>query len=386
MDHSLLQARLVAILKAAVRIQYLYFSTSIGHPVLAAVTELDTLHELHAICNTFQSRVHTRLITLRSPLRSLRIEETDPIADSITASFLHESLSHFAPTLEALNLNFFPLNISPSSITTQFTEVRSLKFRTDNEDIDFFDFHPLAILLRLFPNLDDTLVLGPFFMELTDDALLTLRAQSKEEQTAHALSYRQGWGVLDGLFPLEMTAHRLTHVIVLVEFGVRYKWRAHLKRKRVSWNRLFDKVLDSVKHLPLTHLRVVLDCTVRQSVPNSYPCGHRVHAACEGETDLQPAAARLRDTMPTLECLFLEARGRAYIVPMRDNWRVDTEETPQTWLSSKAWQTIHDTYNEVTPLAPGVKSRGPWAELSGEAAERVMDREELRVSRPEKIS
>ena len=288
---SVIDDCLVALLEAAVRIQYLHFPTSINDPVFDAVMKLTTLRELHAVSEVYQGPLRCRLPTLRSPLRSLCIEESDVMGDNISASLLHRYLSHFAPTLEALDLDFFELDILPSSIATQFPAVRSLKFRAN---FISFDFHPMAILLRLFPNLNDTLVLGPFTILFTEDEFLALRARSEEEQKAHAwsgldrlvcdaewafvyaiqcpihrmdirvpqshkkqyltetlrynsprhlhlslrLSFCEGPSALDGLLPLE-AAGRLTHLVILVEFNLPRKWRTHLKRKPISWHRFF---------------------------------------------------------------------------------------------------------------------------------------------------
>ena len=290
-DRSIFDDNVVAILEAAVNIQYLHFPTSIKDLVFDAAMKLTTLRELHAVSEVYQGPLRLRLITLRSPLRCLSIEECDPMGDSISAFFLHRHLGHLGPTLEALDLDFFELDIPPSSITTHFAAVRSLKFQAD---FISFEFHPVAILLRLFPNLNDTLVLGPFTTMFTDDEFTTVRARSEEEQKDHVwpgldrlvcdaewafvyalqcpvrrmdihvprargnrylsetlrtnapqhlhlcvkMSSREGWGVLDGLLPLE-AADSLTHLVIFVEFEVHRKWRAYLKRKHVPWNRLF---------------------------------------------------------------------------------------------------------------------------------------------------
>ena len=298
MDDSLFpltDARLVALLEVAVHIQYLSFPTNVNDLVFEAVMKLTTLHRLHTTSHYDAQPFRSRLITFRSPLRCLRIDQFDLTDDSISAFFLHKHLTHFAPTLKVLDLDSFQLDLLPDSITTPFTAVHSLKFRTGYISSDF---HPLAILLRLFPNLDDTLVLGSFNAMLTDDQLAALRARSEEEQTTHAwprldrlvcdaelafayalqcpvrrmdvlvegahgkqylldtlwnnvprhlhlsleLSCRKGWGVLDDLLPLEV-ADRLTHLLIFVSFDVQYRWRrAHSgkhKHNRIPWHRLF---------------------------------------------------------------------------------------------------------------------------------------------------
>ena len=151
-----------------------------------------------------------------------------------------------------------------------------------------------TLLLSLFPNLSDTLVIGPPQITFMHDYLYDMRAHSEEEQKAHVwlaldrfvcdaewafafalqcpirrmdiriaqytggrylaetlrsnsprhlhltveLKACEGWGVLDGLFPTEATG-RLTHLVILVEFEAHSKWKAYLKGKRVPWTRLF---------------------------------------------------------------------------------------------------------------------------------------------------
>ncbi|PIL31088.1 hypothetical protein GSI_05784 [Ganoderma sinense ZZ0214-1] len=431
-DRSVFDNSLVALFAAAVHIQYLHFPTSIKGPVFDAVMKLTTLRELHAVSEDTRRPLLMRLPTFQSPLRSLCIEECDTMGDNISALFLHEHLSHLAPTLEELDLDFFQFNIAPSSITTPFLALTSLAFATDYIT---FEFHPTAILLCLFPNLRGTLVIVPMRIVFIHDYLSALREHSVEEQRARAwpgldrlvcdaewafvlalqcpirrmdihiarsdgkgcladtlrsnaprhlhltvgLKAHEVWDVLDGLFPAE-AADRLTHLVILVEFEVYSKWRSHLKGKRVPWNRLFNKVVDSVGHLRPTHLRIVLECTVLQGVPNSFPDGQLVNAAYEvSEPDLLCVAARLMDTMPTLECLFLDAHGETYTVPVRNDWEVDEDQTPHVWHLSKGWRFVHRDPDEV-PVGD-ISSPGPWTELAGEAVERVAEEAELRLAR-----
>ena len=286
---QIIDDRLVSLLEAAVHIQYLYFPNSISDLVFNAAMKVHTLHELHAVCGTYQESMRIRLPTFRSPLRSLCIEEPNHLGDNISAGFLHGRLSHLAPTPEALDLGYFNLEILPSSIMTPFTAVRSLKFMVGA----IFKFHGLAVLLSLFPNLDNTLVLRqPFRSDLEEETLLPLRAPSEEAQRAHtwakldrlvcdaelafvlalqcpirrmdiqacepeatryladalryncpqrlhlSLSFRYGLGILDGLLPSE-AVDRLTHLVIFAEIEVHHKLRAPSRRKRIRWNRFF---------------------------------------------------------------------------------------------------------------------------------------------------
>ncbi|KAM5538323.1 hypothetical protein V8D89_007925 [Ganoderma adspersum] len=441
-DHSLFQImddHLVALLRAAVCIQYLYFPTSTSDSIFASVAELTTLRELHAICNSFQRNFPFNLTAFRSPIRSLFIKEINPIVGNISGGVLHRELSHFAPTLEALALellHYFELNIMPSSITTQFTAVRSLKFN------DFiFGFDSLAVLLRLFPNLDNTLDLGRFAANPGEEDYPALRERSKEAQRAHAwpcldrlacdavmafvlalqcpvrrmdiemthllpyydidakrylvdalhhncpthlhlsLSFRYGLSVLDGLLPFE-AAHRLTHLVIIADFNTgRIKWGARPKRKEIPWNRFFGRVINSVKHLRLTHLRIILHHTLDQEVPDTFGFG-RTLANTTCHVDLHAVAAGFidSDTMPTLEYLFLVACGCGHAVRMYSTGgRCYHYQTPHQWLSSNAWRVVHD--RDGDPRDPESSARScALEELSVEEAEKVMDSEDFRIS------
>ena len=284
---------LVDLVKAAVHIQHLHFHTSISDVVYAAVAEATTLREVSAVCRSFQTRLGYHLTTFRSPLRSLRIEQIDPITrDNLPMSFFHEYLGHLAPALETLDLAYFTrVNIPPTSITTQFTAIRSLKLEAR------FGFDTLATLLRLFPNLDNRLVLG---RRSSLDAGMreypALREQNLEAQKTHVwpgldwlackvdmafilalqcpirrldievpehsayhvkqyladtlrpnfpthlhltLSFLDGLSVLDGLLTFE-AAYRITHLAIAGEFRVDCtKGRTRHKHKEISWNRFF---------------------------------------------------------------------------------------------------------------------------------------------------
>ncbi|KAI1791954.1 hypothetical protein LXA43DRAFT_369146 [Ganoderma leucocontextum] len=435
MDNSRFQTiddHLVALLEAAIHIQYLYFPTSVSDPIFDAAMKLTTLRELHAVSDVYQGPLRFRLTTLRSPLRSLRIEENDPFGDNISTTHLHNGLSHFAPTLEVLELDFFQIEIPSSSVTIPFTAVRSLKVK--NADF-IFDLDQVAILLRLFPNLDNTLSLGTCLgTNVAEDEYLIMRQRNQEAQKAHAwsgldwlvcdaetaflmalqcsirrmdigvphsrgkryltetlrhnsprqlhlsLSFRDGFGVLDGLLPFE-AADKLTHLVVFADFDVPYQRRARRRRKhiRVPWDQFIDRAVDSIKHLHITHLRIVFYYTVHQALPDPWPEGDAVSTECE--VDLHSAATRLRDTMPTLQYLFLTACGGTYAIPPREEWEPCQKQTLDKWLSSKAWRVVHDNASGgLRPSTRTPESGSCIMELSREDAERVMHQEELRLS------
>ena len=135
--------RLAAILEAAVHIQYLNFPTSIINPVFDAVAKAATLRELWVFTDVYEQHLRTRLATFQSPLRCLHVDGSEFVGDTISASYLHDHLSHLVPTREFLDLDEFPIRIPPSSITTQFTAVRSLKVKTAFNS----DSNPLDVLL-----------------------------------------------------------------------------------------------------------------------------------------------------------------------------------------------------------------------------------------------
>lgn len=145
---------------------------------------MTTLHKFHAVCHALWGPLRICLATLRSPLKSLCIETSVYVGDNLSASFLHDHLGHLVLTLHVLDLDYFPLDILPSSVTIRFTVIRSLKFQTDYIP----DSDTLAILLHLFPNLDGILILGFLTSNLPEDVHLAMRARSEEAQRTHIWS------------------------------------------------------------------------------------------------------------------------------------------------------------------------------------------------------
>ncbi|KAM5538309.1 hypothetical protein V8D89_007911 [Ganoderma adspersum] len=291
------------------------------------------------------------------------------------------------PTLEVLDLDLFPLDLLPDSITTPFTAVHSLKFRADYISSDF---HPLAIRLRLFPNLDHTLVLGSFNTRCTDDELdrlvcdaewafvYALRCPVRRMDIlvagAHGkrylvdtlrnnsplhlhlslvLSCHEGWGALDGLLPPE-AADRLTHLLVFVSFE--------------------NKLAESTKHLRLTHLRIIVDCAILQAYKPDLRPAAADFLYSDSDWDADADAARMPQT---LEYLFLEASDEAYAVLRGENWQADRDEgSPHSWFSSTAWRRTLQVDCANANLA-----RGWWAELEVdgelETVEKIAEQEGL---------
>ena len=165
--------RLAAILEGAIHLEYLHFSLiSLDNHLLAIIAKISTLRELTVYSSYHRGIFLNFLATLRCPVRYLHIKEY--VTGDISAESLHHRLSHFAPTLEVLETADFALDISPTSVTTPFTAMRSLKTEL------IYNFDHLGILLRLFPNLDDTLSLRALSANGTD--LGALRERSREVQ------------------------------------------------------------------------------------------------------------------------------------------------------------------------------------------------------------
>ena len=173
---------LAAILEAATRLEYLYVPTSIILSVCTTIAKMTTIRELDvfsdsgALIQHEPEALNSLLAALRSPLEHLSI--TDHKMGNMSAGFLQDHLFHLAPTLESLILgdSEFDFNISPSLVTTPFTALRSLEISA----IYQIEFYRMDVLLRLFPNLDDSLILK-CFTPLVHQPLF-LREQSKAAQ------------------------------------------------------------------------------------------------------------------------------------------------------------------------------------------------------------
>ncbi|KAM5538308.1 hypothetical protein V8D89_007910 [Ganoderma adspersum] len=320
-DKSRLQItknRLIALLEAAVHVQYIYLPTSTPEPLFDAVVKLTTVRELR----------------------------------------------HFAPTLKILDLDDFPLNIPPSSITTPFLEVRSIKLKYTCSSI----LEPLHVLVRLFPRLDNELVIVPHPSNVYQGHITSLDDGS-------------GFDLLDGLFPLEAVAN-LTHLTLFIYVLILYRRGARRKAKNIHWSRFVttqliacfltfqDKLIGSIKHLRITYLRIVFHYTVRQPARKP-PSDEELKISCG--IDARPAAAQFVKAIPTLRYLFLTTYGHTQIVTRTHGGLDCQRQKLDLWLSSDAWQVMPDT--EAThPLNMELCS---CVELSPEAAERIMDREEL---------
>ena len=141
---------------------------------------------------------------------------------------------------------------------------------------------------------------------------------------------------------------------------------------------LQDRLISSIKHLHITHLRIVFRYTVYQPAWKP-PSSEELKTPCG--IDARPAAAQFANSIPTLRYLFLTTYGRTEIVRHPRGGLVIQSQKLDMWLSSDAWQVVPDTeatHNLNTEL-------GLCVELSPEVGERVMDREELLGSPDEEV-
>ncbi|PIL31103.1 hypothetical protein GSI_05799 [Ganoderma sinense ZZ0214-1] len=432
-DFHTITDRLVDIVKAAIHLQYADLQTSISKSVFDAVVKLTTLRELRILADypNYQEPFLNHLAVLNSPLRSLYLSGVDFSETYIPASFLHDRLSHLAPTLEFLDLDDFRIDIFPSSVTTQFTAVRSLKLQaTFAPDCDL-----LSVLVRLFPRLDNTLELGSLYDSVRGDDVPAFRERCQEAQQRHCwsrlnrlachadtayllalrcpirrmdiqahlpgatqyftetlryyysthlnawISLYRGFGALDGLFPPEV-ADRLTHLVLFVEVGVHHGCRSRRRNCNViRSNRIVNRLLGAVKHLRLTHLHIVFYYSVYLPVRNTAPDADSVAHNPSGDSmDLQVIRARFVGAMPTLRYLFLTTCGQTRAGPPR--WEFSNEIFSK-WFASKAWHVVHDVEDLHLSESESDVGMGSCVELSGEAVERIREREDLQLSRDE---
>ncbi|KAM5539857.1 hypothetical protein V8D89_006360 [Ganoderma adspersum] len=411
--------RIVALLESATRIQSLHLLTAAGDRVLAAAAKLATLRELIVVSGGYDgARLHQFLSTFQSPLRRLRIEVAEP--DDFDASFLHGSLAHLAPTLELLELENFPLNLSPSSVTTPFTAMRTLKTKA----ISFVSH--LDVLWWLFPSLD-TLVVDYLDKRFAGDDFTAARERNKDAQKActwsrldhvvceadtvylmalecpirrmdvtvsagrpllrltetlrHtcprqlriSLSFDHGLHVVEELFSSEM-GENLTHLVVFADINVQTTDTG--RHRDLSLIEFMDSVMGSMHHLHLTHLRIVFHYKIHHLAINHKSTSTSV-ASGEGavdtprEADLQLVAARLFDAMPTLQHVFLTHCGRRWI------WTGSYTQLHSKWSSSGAWRAAGAAENI------SLKRSLCLGSISGAEAKAVLDLEELQLSQRE---
>ncbi|PIL31090.1 hypothetical protein GSI_05786 [Ganoderma sinense ZZ0214-1] len=434
-DIRTIETLLVAILETAVHLHYLDFRTSISSFVFDAMVQMTTVHELWILADASLEVSRTRIASFQSLLRSLHISGSDVPRGTVSASFLHDHLRHFAPTIELLELDCFLIDLVPASITTQFSAVRSLEIKAPL----IYDFDLLEVLLRLFPKLDHMLTLGSFRPRLGEDDTPAFRERSKQAQRAHAwsrldrlvcdaetthfialkcpirrmdievnwsgaaqflantlrhqspqqlhirLSLFDGFGTLDVLFPLQVAA-KLTHLVIFVDIEVRHGRRSGRRQDDIVRSRRFlNRLVSSIKHLRLTHLRVVFHYSVYLFMRKAVLDARLGDVGAADGMDLRLAAERFSGTIPTLRYVFLTTCGQTHATPTRKRWSEFRTQMLQKWHSSKAWRVVRAQADEELHPSDSDVELGPGScvELSGEAGERIVHREGLELSRRE---
>ncbi|PIL31125.1 hypothetical protein GSI_05821 [Ganoderma sinense ZZ0214-1] len=118
----------------------------------------------------------------------------------------------------------------------------------------------------------------------------------------------------------------------------------------------------------------------------SYVCRYE-DARRWGEMDLRPAATQLAGAIPTLQYIFLTTGscGCTHRLVPHDPWGLSTErQTPDKWFSSKEWQVVHchahDSGDRPSNVRAGAACQCTVTELSGSAAAKIVNEEELELS------
>ena len=146
-----------------------------------------------------------------------------------------------------------------------------------------------------------------------------------------------------------------------------------------------DKLISAVKHLHLTHLRLVFHYTVHRARQEAF-IERRLRLAdtCAArEADLLPTATRFINAIPTLQYVLLTTCGHTYQLPSPNTWESDQQRTLNKWLSSMAWRPV-DSYDGHH--RSNAKSHSGVVLLSRETAERIVEEEELYLSHDEDVS
>ena len=135
-------------------------------------------------------------------------------------------------------------------------------------------------------------------------------------------------------------------------------------------------LVDSMKHLRLTHLRIVFYYNNHPPHSEQGPLSDEDFAQnIAHDADLYPAAMRLVDTMRTLQYVLLTTCGvRRYGEP----W--------MNWHSSKAWRVMGADEDVVTPGYSPDSGRLSCVEISREEAQAVIYEEELHLRYREEVS
>ncbi|PIL31099.1 hypothetical protein GSI_05795 [Ganoderma sinense ZZ0214-1] len=184
---------------------------------------------------------------------------------------------------------------------------------------------------------------------------------------------------LDGFFPSE-GVDPLTHLVMFVPCETNHEYRRH-RKLLTPWLQFRDKLIASMKHFRLTHLRIVFDYNFRSE--NDFIA--RDPANFMGDTDHHAAAITFFDAIPTLRYLFLTTCGRTFRPHNQVQSGARGIDTTYTWLSSKAWRVAeYPMHAGDQPLNLESGSTKSLIALSEEDAKRVVEREDLSLSSSEK--
>ncbi len=134
-----------------------------------------------------------------------------------------------------------------------------------------------------------------------------------------------------------------------------------------------------MKHLRLTHLRIVLqyeNCRDKDGLKLLSLNVDEDHSRyIASEQDLHHAATGFFNAMPTLQCVLLTTCGYTHLLD-----RNRRHQHTSKWLSSKAWRVLGVDED------PSDTEWRPCMEISGDEAEAVIAREELQLGSWEQVS
>ena len=219
-------------------------------------------------------------------------------------------------------------------------------------------------------------------------------------QLSFRLDVYDGLRALDGLFPVE-AADKLTHLLVVFYFRVeRRVGEDYNTDNNVPWGQFIvrnsplqfqvaseltnmpfqDTLIDSMKHLHLTHLRIVFMYEVRRENDESIrtPLDDEDESVyVVNEEVLHPIASRFCNAMPTLRYVLLTTSGYTSLL---NGWQIFKQVSKR--FSSKAWRAPGGD----TGLSSSDIERRPCVEIGSDEAEAIIDREELHLGSREQVS
>ncbi|EIW55180.1 uncharacterized protein TRAVEDRAFT_51309 [Trametes versicolor FP-101664 SS1] len=378
------------------------------------------------------------LLTIRSPLKIIRVSLeaiwTSDRTEWITPDRLHEVVGAFSQTLESLSITQRPIKLDPDSKGLPYPAVDSVEF-SGTAGPPWVD-----VLVHMFPSLGLTLNLGEGdYMLVDEDAeQQRIRLANKEHQargarwerlgtvvgdtltlymlgltcpigrlmvdssSAHlkdrlvevlrdsppthlklTIMLSHGVGAFEDTFPVEVVP-RLTHLVLFVIYD-NLDEDERTDRFTVSamqWAAFLELVICAIRHLRLTHLRLVIYYNVDLTGENTvgYSKGF-VRSLREHKSS--SIAAALMEAVPTLRYVFLTFGGHYEVrASQKDNW-VDEDraaiEMRGQWMKSSGWASVGGEGAEDGSRA--LAGAQPLRVLEDEVAEKMIEDEGLLVSR-----